>query len=137
VPEEWNALCMALMHRHPDQRPDGPELLRRLKGMAGADADPVSRLPREAPLVGRDRQLATLADAFAASRQGRPVLALVRGRAGMGKTALVERFLDRIAARESVTVLRGRCYQQESVPFEGLDGLVDSLSHHLAGMTNA
>src|SRR5262245_7756415 len=137
VPAEWNALCLALIHRNPDRRPDGPELIRRLRGIPAAAADTLSRLPREAPLVGRDRQLIALQAAFAESCQGRTVIAHVHGSAGMGKTALVERFLGRLAARDSVTILRGRCYQQESVPFEGLDGLVDSLSQFLVGMTHA
>jgi hypothetical protein len=134
VPNDWNDLCLALIGRDPDRRPNGPELLRRLRGMPETVQDPVSLLPRQAPLIGRDRQLAAIQDAFQRSREGRTVIVHVRGQAGMGKTALVERFLERLAARESVTILRGRCYQQESVPFEGLDGLIDSLSQLLVAM---
>ncbi|MFL5340897.1 MAG: protein kinase domain-containing protein [Gemmataceae bacterium] len=135
VPAEWNALCVALVSRDPAKRPDAAELLKRLR--APANAAPTVWRGREVPLVGRDRQLAALRDAFDASRAGATTVARLRGASGMGKTTLVECFLDRLAAREPVTVLRGRCHRQESVPFKGVDGLIDALSHHLAGQPQA
>ena len=92
---------------------------------------------REVPLVGRDRQLAALRTAFASARSGTTTVARVCGSSGMGKTTLVECFLDRLAGREAVTILRGRCHRQESVPFKGVDGLIDALSQHLAAQAQA
>src|SRR5262249_58761174 len=53
---------------------------------------------------------------------------------GMGKTTLAERFLERVAERERAVILRGRSYEQESVPFKGMDSLIDALSQFLAGL---
>ena len=44
----------------------------------------------------------------------------------MGKTALVDHFLDQVDEDE-VLVLRGRCSERESLPFRALDGLLDEV----------
>ena len=51
---------------------------------------------------------------------------------GIGKSALVRRFLDQLSASGDVVILRGRCYEQETVPYKALDGVIDSLSGYLA-----
>ena len=61
-----------------------------------------------------------------------PASVYVHGPSGIGKSALVRRFLDQLSASGDVVVLRGRCYEQESVPYKALDGVIDSLSHYLA-----
>ncbi|SFN14177.1 Transcriptional regulatory protein, C terminal [Actinomadura madurae] len=56
--------------------------------------------PRErAAFVGRAEELARLGDAARAAEAGRAAVALVGGDAGMGKTALAERFARRLAER--------------------------------------
>jgi predicted ATPase len=69
------------------------------------------------PLVGRQRHLDALGEAFRAVHQGRTVLMYVHGRSGMGKSALLEHYLDVLNQQQSASVLIGRCYEQESVPF--------------------
>jgi DNA-binding NarL/FixJ family response regulator len=59
-------------------------------------------------LLERDRELATLEDDLAlVRREERGRLVLIGGEAGIGKTALVDRFCERAASRASV--LRGWC----------------------------
>jgi eukaryotic-like serine/threonine-protein kinase len=58
----------------------------------------------------------------------------VHGPSGIGKSALVQRFLDRVLKRDDIVVLRGRCYEYESVPYKALDGIIDSLSQHLSAL---
>src|SRR5207244_3811384 len=82
-------------------------------------------------LVGREPHLAAIGEAWAAAQRGSAVIQLVHGSSGMGKTALVRRFLDELAEAGTLA-LSGRCYERESVPFKALDSLVDALAERLA-----
>jgi serine/threonine protein kinase len=133
--EDLSALCQELLRREPDARPKGAEVLRRLRRatdtMTPAAHHPHPAPRREVPLIGRQRHLQMLASAFEETRGGRTVLVDVHGRSGAGKSALVQRFLDELEERDTAVVLRGRCYEQESVPYKALDSLVDALSRYL------
>ncbi len=130
IPEDLAALCAALLRRNPAERPSGRDVLDCLGGNATAAAVPVPP-PTATPLVGRERHLQALDDAFAAAGRGRAVVVGVRGRSGAGKSSLLHCFLDGLAARGGVVVLAGRCYEQESVPYKALDSLIDALSQYL------
>ena len=70
--------------------------------------------------------------AFEATERGRTVTVYVHGGSGVGKSALVERFVDQLRDEDERTVvLKGRCYERESVPYKALDGVVDSLTRYL------
>jgi serine/threonine protein kinase/tetratricopeptide (TPR) repeat protein len=131
VPSDLNELCMNLLRRRPENRLQGRAVLRFLKASTTAFA----MSSAETAFVGRERQLAELEDAFRAMRRGPAVSVYVRGLSGMGKSTLVQAFLEH--AKESfpdALILQGRCYERESVPYKALDGVVDSLSKHLASL---
>jgi eukaryotic-like serine/threonine-protein kinase len=128
TPEDLNTLCVDLLRREPVARPSGRDVLRRLRPATGAPPPPAPAVP----LVGRQRHLQALDEAYQAVRQGRAVTVHIHGRSGAGKTALVQRFLDRLAEGKPAVVLAGRCYEQESVPYKALDGLLDALTRYLA-----
>ncbi|HJZ87298.1 MAG TPA: AAA family ATPase [Polyangia bacterium] len=136
VPADLDALCMALLRFDPQARPSGREILARLGVAApagdGKSAPSLSSLSQGQPFVGRARELLALRAAFA-DRLGGGVAVFVHGESGLGKSALVRHFLDRLEAdRTGALVLAGRCYERESVPFKAFDGLVDVLSGYLA-----
>ncbi|HEV8324394.1 MAG TPA: serine/threonine-protein kinase, partial [Myxococcota bacterium] len=147
VPPELDALCMELLRRDPARRPSGGEVLARLKAGGGGDRADESRRrsgaadveagATAAAFVGRQRQLLALGAAFEACGRGRPVAVFVQGPSGMGKTALVARFLDELRRRDAAVVLSGPCYERESVPYKALDSLVDELSRHLRRLPRA
>jgi tetratricopeptide (TPR) repeat protein len=135
IPEELNLLCRDLLRIDPADRPTGADIVRRLSaGFAGSSPATASapRRGQSAPLMGRERHLAALEDA--ARRAGEDAsVACVQGRSGMGKSALVRRFLRQARTRDSaVVVLSGRCYEQESVPYKAVDSLIDHLARYLA-----
>ena len=127
LPTDLCTLCQALLSRDPNERPSGGEILRALGHRDEQVTGETS--PTEAPLVGRDDELELLGQALAACGDDAPRVVLLHGDSGVGKSALVATFLDGLEGQ--ALVLRGRCYDRESVPYKAVDGLVDALSHHL------
>jgi serine/threonine protein kinase/tetratricopeptide (TPR) repeat protein len=78
--------------------------------------------------VGRRRELELLEGELAAARRGETRLVFVAGEPGIGKTCLVERFLQ---ALRDVIILRGRCYQGESLPYKAWDQVMDQAADYL------
>ncbi|WP_165073888.1 serine/threonine-protein kinase [Paludisphaera rhizosphaerae] len=147
VPPDLNYLCNDLLNRRPEDRPAGPDVLRRL-GTAGEVAQPGQRLRARADvshpsstgrgvgLVGREHQRAELRRALEDVRNGRPVAVYLHGGSGAGKTALLQGFLDERADEEDAIVLSGRCYERETVPYKAFDSLVDALARRLGRMSD-
>lgn len=65
--------------------------------------------------VGRSRELCELEDGLAAAADGRGQLFLLVGEPGIGKTRLADEVAD-MAARRSLTVARGRCWEAGGAP---------------------
>ncbi len=137
VPPALVSLCVDLLNPAAESRPDAEAILQRLGELAPGgepSADVVDRVAvstaRVSPVVGRDAELASLRDAAAASRAGATVMVGARGRSGSGKSVLVAQFLKELHEPE-VLLLAGRCYEQESVPYKGIDAVVDALARHL------
>jgi hypothetical protein len=140
IPEEIDELCRSLLRRAPGQRASGVEFLRRLRRMGAAPTEvgpvePAPAAPAAAPappFVGRAAELAGLREAYATVKAGYPITVMVHGGSGIGKTALVRRFLTELRAQSPPPViLYGRCYERESVPYKAFDSVVDALSQHL------
>lgn len=133
APEDLDALASALLRSDSAQRAGSAEVLalRPAASEVAPVASGAQTLGGVGPFVGRDRELAWLRDAYERSRLGRPVVARVSGPSGIGKTALVERFLDEVGVANEVLILRARCRFQESVRFNAVDGIVDELSRFL------
>ena len=135
TPQDLDEICMALLRRKPEMRPAGAEILGRLgANRTGAPLRPASKVQISPTnmLLGREAELAGLTRAFERSQQGRAVLVFVHGASGMGKSFLLRRYLRDLQMEEPrAVVLQGRCYEQESVPYKALDGLMDALSQYL------
>ncbi len=141
TPDDLEKLCFGLLDPDPESRLQGAELLRRLDDSTPgvtprSEAPSTPPTPGEAgaPFVGREEIMTELETALAASRNGTETVYLC-GASGMGKTALIDRFIARLtAADDQAVVLAGRCYLQESVPYKALDSLIDALSRYLSSL---
>jgi serine/threonine protein kinase len=126
APADLAALCMDLLRMFPEHRPELDEIRARL-GLAHDSANLVAA--EEVPFVGRDAELRALVAAFEDVARGRPRVIVLEGEPGIGKSALAQAFLGALGDR--ALVFGGRCYEQESMPFKGVDAIVDALSQHL------
>jgi DNA-binding CsgD family transcriptional regulator/tetratricopeptide (TPR) repeat protein len=88
----------------------------------------------QTPLVGRSGELGRLTELLAAAESGQPVVVLVSGDAGVGKTRLVTE-LAATATGRGFTVLSGRCAElADTVPYLPLaDALRDAATRPAAG----
>ena len=129
VPEDLDQLCVELLRLEPGRRPRGPEVLHRL-GLADPGA---SGAATAEVFIGRARELDDLCRAFFDSLAA-PVVVLVHGESGIGKSALVERFVERVRGGFGATVYAGRCDARESVPYKAVDGVIDSICRRLSAL---
>ena len=130
VPADLSALCADLLRIQPTDRPEGVEVLRRLGAAPATDA---VHPTYAASFVGRTAELSALDAAFQDVRRGGAVTSFVEGESGVGKSALVRELTSRVE-RAGAVVLRGRCYERESVPYKGVDSLVDDLAQYLESL---
>ncbi len=71
---------------------------------------------KDAPFVGRGNELKLLEEFFDAILENRGSFVLIEGETGIGKTRLVEQFLDGVKSR-GATVVRGHGYHKEISPY--------------------
>lgn len=136
TPLDLSDLALALLDKDPDRRPGGEELalLFPLETMTSRPPDSEARRPR-ARFVGREAELGVLRTAFERVAAGHAVLLNVCGESGIGKSALVDAYLEQARRDPKVLVLYGRCYEHESVPYKAFDQIADDLSGYLARAT--
>ncbi|WP_437609247.1 protein kinase [Sorangium sp. So ce834] len=127
MPQDIDELCVDMLRIDPAARPTARDVLRRLRVQELIEEPPV--LSQRIGFVGRHSELAALEGAFAEAKMGRSVTRFLEGESGVGKSALLRRFLERID--KEALVLAGRCYEREAVPYKAVDELIDGLSRHL------
>ncbi|MET0283473.1 MAG: protein kinase [Polyangiales bacterium] len=134
APQDLADLAVALLDPEPSRRPRYAEVLARIDGTRRA----VSIAPTgPTMLVGRSTQRAALQGAFTRAWSGRATVAMVCGRSGMGKSTLVQQFLDELRAQHDAVVLTGRCYEREELPYKAFDPVIDALGGYLLQLGDA
>ena len=140
-PDDLAALCIALLQRDPRRRPLGREVLRRLgigERKEFAVALNASIAPSQKRLfVGREDELRELRRAFDDVNAGAAVTVFVHGESGIGKSTLIQHFVNAIETESRGTVvLSGQCREHEAVPFKAVDGVIDALSRYVCQLSD-
>jgi serine/threonine protein kinase/predicted ATPase len=131
VPPDLDELCSLLLDRTPETRAGAREAFAILGWPADARSDLARPGAVAAPVsfAGREPELLQLQRALARSVDGAFKLLLVEGESGVGKSELVAEFIQRARAEQpELTVLHGRCYENEQVSYKAFDGCIDELS---------
>ncbi len=132
TPPDLDALCMQLLQRDPERRPTTEQM--RALGREWSSADASARPSREASphcpasFVGRRDVLMRLETLYRTTRTGKPVLATIRAESGMGKTRLLNYFIEYLQRIDDACVLHGRCREREAVPYKAFDEVFDNLT---------
>lgn len=129
VPDLLSNLCLDLLSPNPVARPTAEDIRQCLKRFSsqsrvaiGAPAPPLS-------FFGRQKELAILNDALVDSvNDSDPTLIFVEGESGIGKTYLIQKFLENFRDCSETIVLSGRCYQNERIPYKAIDAVVGEMA---------
>lgn len=135
IPEDLNELCRDLLQRDPRARPRGTEILQRLGETTDTTLQSSLNSTRRV-FVGRKDILTRLSDLFAAvENSNASILLNIRGASGIGKSALIREFEERLLhERPDTVVLAARCHESARVRFKALDVLIDKLSAYLKSL---
>jgi predicted ATPase len=116
VPKPLDALVRLMLTGDPARRPTAADVDATLTELATAGpVRPRHRPPRISRelTVGRDGELATLRAGFETAAAGRGSVYCVAGEPGLGKTTLVESFLDELTSGDRAWRLaKGRCSER-------------------------
>jgi DNA-binding winged helix-turn-helix (wHTH) protein len=102
------------------------------------DAPPQPAKPSRL-VVGRDAELATLRGAIDRARGGHRQVCFVTGEPGIGKTTLVDTFVDELDGIADITIARGQCVEQHGAAeaymplFEVVAGVCRALGERALG----
>jgi tetratricopeptide (TPR) repeat protein len=132
-----DAIVTALLNADPARRPGAQAILEHLASCHATTGVPVAPQPDargEAPFVGRAQEWAKLRFVCNSVARGSPAVIHVMGPSGIGKTELIRRFLSSVEQDGRTLVLRGRCHPRETMPYKGLDTVVDALSRVLISL---
>jgi tetratricopeptide (TPR) repeat protein len=129
IPADLDRVCVALLQPERSLRPSARQVLEQLGEQSPLQPEAASSLP----FVARDDELRLLT-ATTARTHAAPRVVVVSGPSGIGKSALVGRFLERTGRQAGTACVRGRCHPHEQLPFKAFDTLVDELGRLLIRM---
>jgi len=131
VPGPLDALIERMLTKDARLRPSAADVEATLAGLSVNGAARSVPVAARRLIVGRDAERAILREAYESTAAGRGQFVCMSGESGLGKTALVEDFLDELSAEgRPFGLAKGRCSERLAgteayLPFlEALDGLL-------------
>lgn len=132
VPAALEGLIEGMLQKDHRLRPTATEVERALTSIIrGVRA---ARETSSRRVVHREQELTVLRQALAAAEAGRGSLVCVAGEPGIGKTTLVEDFLEGLESQGTVQIARGRCSERQASASAYLP-IVDALADLIRGET--
>lgn len=132
VPAALEGLIEGMLHKDTRLRPTATEVERALTSIIrGVRA---TREPSSRRVVHREHELTALSQSLAAAEAGRGSLVCVTGEPGIGKTTLVEDFLESLESQGTMQIARGRCSERQASASAYLP-IIDALADLMRGET--
>lgn len=124
-PSSWAQLVDAMLDKAPERRPTLDELEEVLDYLESEPASlPPSFIPMPAKLSGREEILEELLERAEHAERDRELSTIVlTGEEGVGKHHLFEHVCAKLSRRGWV-ILRGRCYEDRSEPYQGWRAMI-------------
>jgi predicted ATPase len=131
IPAALDGLIEAMLSKESELRPTAHEVATALTTLAGGGPHRAGNARPDRLIVRREAELTALGNALAAADAGRGSMVCVMGEPGIGKTTLVEDFLDRRQTTAGpCLVIRGHCSErlaETEAYLPVIDGLADLL----------
>jgi eukaryotic-like serine/threonine-protein kinase len=130
---ELSGLAMQMMRKRPSRRPTARQV-RRLceqdRTVLSVEIGAGDTAPAKAPFIGREAEVHRVLGHLLEVPLGGPLMVVVEGVSGIGKTRLAEEVLLRVKARGS-RCFSSRCFEREQIPYKALDSVMDQLVSHV------
>jgi|LSQX01.3.fsa_nt_gb serine/threonine protein kinase/signal transduction histidine kinase len=142
IPFSLNDVVMKLIQKDPDLRYQTAkgllfDLKEIIKGnytfIPGAN-DVRLKLTYNTRVIGREKEVEIITNHFNMARQGRGSVLLLKGEAGVGKSALMDEISELLYENNAI-LLKGRCIEQKNkTPYQLFRGLTDQYISYLEKM---
>jgi serine/threonine protein kinase/tetratricopeptide (TPR) repeat protein len=128
-PATWVDLIHGLLDPNPDKRPTLDEVRNLVEHSESYAVDiPPTAVPEQEYFLGRSQLVEDVTEtAKHCSQQRRLMVSMLRGPYGVGKTAVSEA-IAYLASQRGWLVVRGKCYNRESLIYQGWDEIAAQLA---------
>ncbi len=129
VPEEYQRLMQHLLAKEPRNRPNAREVLEFLCDSIGSPVPflDTKQIWRGEAFVGRSQELVNICNEAREAQQHKPLLFVVSGESGIGKSHLVAEVV-RLLEVDGWRSYQGRCYQREELPYKAFDRIAEQIA---------